>query len=179
MYYKKRTTIEFLMCLGVFLYSCILIVMVTKKRLDTAKADVYYKKQYISNISSDFKELNIYVKSYLKDKFNYLGTHEFYYSIKIMVVPFLEKDDHFVGWCDYKNGLSKNNRVVLLNRKYWYELSEINKFSLMYHELGHCDLDLGHYKNGIMRSSLYAEGLIFWDIDVKLFFSRKKIRLRL
>lgn len=51
-------------------------------------------------------------------------------------------------------------RTMKFNKRHWKTLPFVHKRELVYHELGHCALNLGHvYSQDIMRPRLYATEL--------------------
>lgn len=58
-------------------------------------------------------------------------------SIPIMFGPTM---GNAIGYCI----ISLNSRVITINRKYWNIASNIERELLIFHELGHCLLFLGH-----------------------------------
>ena len=47
-----------------------------------------------------------------------------------------------------------STKTVLINKEFWNKISNINKKELIYHELGHCALNLRH-SSGIMKMKTF------------------------
>lgn len=80
------------------------------------------------------EELRPYLDKYLDYKEQQLGTRE-YHPMDIM---FVSLDDTSVGRCYWYP------RMIQIDQEYWDIASEKSRESLMFHELGHCDLDRDH-----------------------------------
>lgn len=70
-------------------------------------------------------------------------------SIPIYLVDMKEETgygrDKAVGFCRYH--VSKGKRVrshIFIDKYYWLEISQMSKKELLFHELAHCYLELGH-----------------------------------
>lgn len=68
---------------------------------------------------------------------------------------FGELEGSKVGLCSIKNGEVK----ITVDKEYWATIAEPQRESLMYHELGHCAMGLGHDEakndNGCPRSIMF------------------------
>lgn len=100
---------------------------------------------YIQGISPEFQS---YVNAYVAYKGAPLN-----YDI---AVQFSDLEEDIAGSCyPYKTG----TRVVLIDRTYWFEEStEGEKYGLIFHEFGHCDLNRDHIEtttNGRPDSIMY------------------------
>ena len=89
----------------------------------------------INGVDSAFNEE---IKTYLDYKSEFRGISGLSYDIPIQ---FGELDGDTVGLCTrWSNGY----RQIVIDRSYWYSTSYQRRLSLIAHELGHCDLNLGH-----------------------------------
>lgn len=84
-----------------------------------------------------------------------LGDRKFNYKIEFITSDF-QKEDTAIGRCYVKNKNSETKpRKVYLRRDFVYNASKRSVCSLVYHELGHCDLNLLHNdKDNIMNPTL-------------------------
>ena len=64
------------------------------------------------------------------------------------------------GWCRRVPSLiypGEMHREIIISKTRWDQLSFVHKRELIFHELGHCVLDLDHVKSeDIMRDKKYA-----------------------
>ncbi|MFK7981824.1 MAG: putative metallopeptidase [Saprospiraceae bacterium] len=62
-----------------------------------------------------------------------------------------------VGLCNR----TANNRMIVIDQDYWVTRSDNKKELLVFHELGHCSLNLGHQKDqaGSICKSIMRSGL--------------------
>ena len=105
------------------------------------------------------KDLNTILKRYRKDKIRYLGYDTSYYSIRFKIVDIMydsngdKKSGMIRGSCRYNDSPinSVNSRVVSLKKSYWNDSLYREKLLVVYHELGHCDLNLKHINGTIMQ----------------------------
>lgn len=88
-----------------------------------------------------------HVDSFLRLKREYLGTNIPYYDIEVRIgsLPGLK-----LAICEWTPSRTKL-RTIILDGRSWFDLSDTGKEQLIYHEMGHCDLDVFHTPHGIMR----------------------------
>lgn len=84
------------------------------------------------------------------------------------------KVDKRIGVC-YKRG---NDRSIVISREYWVFASEMAKAALMFHELAHCKLDLGHTEpgsNSLMEPRMLPERKLrsSWDYLLDKLFKER------
>lgn len=97
-------------------------------------------------------ELTSYVHSYEDDKLEHTGITLPNHSIILSFAHLNEEypNEDWVGVCVIGQG----TRKIKIDIDYWYRASEELRTQIIYHEFGHCDLDLGHSQGGIMSSRL-------------------------
>ena len=100
------------------------------------------------------QDLQTILGEYRYDKKRYLG--EKTGKINIRFVKFLHPT--LAGWCE----VEKNE--ILLSYKKFKKMPYMQKKELVYHELGHCDLWLGHTPGTIMRRNLGE----FYELPLEL-----------
>ena len=64
-------------------------------------------------------------------------------------------------------------RVIGIDPGHWVVMSEASRYALMYHEMGHCDLDLDHGQGGAIMDAILIQGVYFqrnYDKLVKQLF---------
>lgn len=99
-------------------------------------------------------EFQSYVDDYKKDKLYYLNTTK----VRRLSITF-KSLDNLEGACEilsFNNIITKKEtmsyRRIFVDTDTWPNLSNIERMLLIYHELGHCDLNLEHsYENTIMN----------------------------
>lgn len=66
--------------------------------------------------------------------------------------------DRAIAFCEV------GNHKIIVDRRKWYGLTEIQRKALVYHELGHCDRGYDHTW-GIMNTTLYTDAQLsaHWD----------------
>ena len=115
-------------------------------------------KEYKYNLQySGESDLEKIIELYKTDKKKYLGLEKSFYDIKFQFVnTFFDKNGNKKTWavkgsCARGGKLVGNNRLIRLKKSYWNEILFYDKKMLVYHELGHCDLDLDHYSGTLMQ----------------------------
>lgn len=99
-------------------------------------------------------EFRPYVNDYLIDKERYTGRYGLDRNINVVFKPLNENGSakRLLGQCLMWSDNRK--RYIHIDPIYWYKiLGEAGKEALIYHEMGHCDLDLDHTNHGIMVPS--------------------------
>jgi hypothetical protein len=87
-------------------------------------------------------EFILYVESFER----YKGS-----EIRNMDIVFKDQEPPRVGICKYRGA----SRIIEIDPGYWERTSDYTKENLIFHELGHCDLGLGHTPMyGIMYDSI-------------------------
>jgi len=114
-----------------------------------------------------------YVESYLKYKQTY-GLEGFQ-SFPI-TIQFGELPPGKGGQCNVVNttvaGVKTVDRTITIDRYWWASINEAQKEILMFHELGHCDLDIRHhldYGPNIMNTYI---------LDYNIYLTRKEELLK-
>lgn len=94
-------------------------------------------------------ELLPYVKLYQQDKKKYLGRS----NIRDITMTFFSASNQVVGTCTrYNSGY----RLIEIDPVFWFfNASEDERILLMYHELGHCDLNKEHNDSSIRIMNTY------------------------
>ncbi|MHA1676038.1 MAG: hypothetical protein ACTSU6_02555 [Candidatus Njordarchaeales archaeon] len=72
---------------------------------------------------------------YIQEFESYLG-----YQIQDIPINFMDLDTH-VGVC---RSYSRGYREIHVDPTYWAKISEKQRINLIFHELGHCSLNLDH-----------------------------------
>lgn len=86
-------------------------------------------------------DLQPYVNMYKEHKAYYLG----FDSIKVTEIRFGEPRNTKLGECTkWRNGSFVVRRRITLDPVVWRWMSEVERRMLVFHELGHCDLDRPH-----------------------------------
>lgn len=87
-----------------------------------------------------------YVEEYKQDKSRYLST-----QMKSVSIQFGLSDDSLDGQCEIsaiRNRITDKTifriRIIRINKEHWQYFNPITRKILIYHELGHCDLNLDH-----------------------------------
>jgi hypothetical protein len=96
---------------------------------------------------------------------------------------FIEMDSRVhVGFCDYEKATSPtgvhNTRLIAIDQNYWTGLNDCERRALVYHELGHCLLDLPDLHNPEDMSSVMFESAQY-DPTPNCAFSTKRINVML
>lgn len=88
-----------------------------------------------------------YVEEYKGDKLLYLNTSNI---VKVSII-FKTLDTGLAGMCEmtgFIDRITNKNKIfyrhIFIDPNHWYTLNELDQKLLIYHELGHCDLDLDH-----------------------------------
>ena len=82
--------------------------------------------------------------------------------------------DNRIGVC-YKK---ENQRSIVIDRSFWLTASAVKKTALMFHELAHCKLDLGHVEPGsgsLMEPVMPSESKLrsSWDYLLDKLFKER------
>lgn len=98
-------------------------------------------------------ELQPYYDLYIEHKETYTGFgNSAKVNMRFNILP-----GQYIGRCwKYSNGY----RLIEIDRLFWSTASEKDREVLIFHELGHCDLNRGHVENSIMRP-YHLNGYIF------------------
>jgi hypothetical protein len=66
-------------------------------------------------------------------------------------------------------------RLILIDEYYWEQIDYWRKEMIVFHELGHCELDLDH-DNGITTEKFYSRPLsiMYEDVIPDYFFYREE-----
>lgn len=95
------------------------------------------------------------------------------YKVKSITITndSFDADSDTIGWC-------KQYSSIALRKDFWDISTNLEKMALVYHELGHCALGLGHTDNGpaIMNSSLLSHSYLskHWDELINHLFTGVK-----
>jgi len=94
----------------------------------------------------------------------YVSEFEYYYEGKVVDIPinFSNLDEDIVGVC---YTWTTGHREIEIDQEAWENLDEVRKYALIYHELGHCQLNRDHNdkkmkdgcKESLMNSFLLGE----------------------
>lgn len=107
----------------------------------------FHISKNIYTVESEFKP---HIASYLDHKVSYLGTKKVNYPIYI---KFGNLTDKKAGICKSEtvtNQLTNESytrKTIIIHQQYWDIIPYNCRELLIYHELGHCDLDLDHSDN--------------------------------
>ena len=120
----KDLVCEYRNVIRVFFYSFVIF---------TAAKSVMFSKSQNPNLMIYFnKNLNLIAQYCEKDQYYY----PFMTSVKFGKVPM----ESVVAFCDIKT----NGFKLVFDKKYWDNLSELNKTQLMMHEMVHCMFNENH-----------------------------------
>lgn len=97
----------------------------------------FYKADGIYNFSPDF---GAYTNAYKEYKKEYLGTDKIEYAIDI---EYMHLSYPKVGECSYTNNKLKP-RKIKIDYTFWQKSDDETRLRLIFHELGHCDLNCEH-----------------------------------
>jgi hypothetical protein len=111
-------------------------------------------------------EFNYYLDLYVKIKGKPL-----YYDIPIQFSSNMEPGE--VGNC--KRWGYYGYRQITIDKTYWLSADTNHKISLIFHELGHCDLNRDHVEtrnhNGTPTSLMFPHNVGFIDADQDYYFN--------
>ena len=71
-----------------------------------------------------------------------------------MIIGFGPLPSPTVGLCTVWTSTKKRYKQITVDPEFWADAEDERKELLMYHELGHCVLDLGHSDGGVMSDTL-------------------------
>jgi hypothetical protein len=74
----------------------------------------------------------------------YTGTRIIGITAGLVPIPYSGTGLHTIGVCRYNTGPDRSYREIQLDSVYWSKASLGDKEALVYHELGHCFMELGH-----------------------------------
>lgn len=98
-----------------------------------------------------------YVQEYFNNKLKYLKVNNTKYEIHItMTRGMAEVFDGEVGQCHFND--KSLVRAIKIDRDWWRASSELERRTLVHHELAHCDLNYDHDasdKKNIMHTHVY------------------------
>lgn len=108
-----------------------------------------HKADGIYNLDPDF---GAYTNAYQEYKERYLGTRDVEYAID---VEYGHLEEPTIGRCRQPD-VSFLKRTITVDYTYWNNADDELKLRLMFHELGHCDLNCDHQdeEQGIMNESM-------------------------
>lgn len=120
----------------------------------------FYKAKGIYNISPEF---GAYTNAYKEYKKIYLGTDKINYAIDI---EFAHLEYPTVGQCQRYSNILKP-RTIIIDYTYWFKSSDDIRLRLIFHELGHCDLNCHHQETeaGIMNEHISSGKLKNTEIE--------------
>jgi hypothetical protein len=91
------------------------------------------------------EELTPHIEEYLTQREHYLGNESFKY---VITFGFYELPDGILGRCKTEASSKFNDvhvtKVIMIDREGWEGLDYLDREELIFHELGHCDLDKKH-----------------------------------
>ena len=127
-------------------------------------------RKVISNTMTYPEELDPYMEEYFIDRLNYLGSVS---PGRDIVVVIKHIDGPQIGLC---NRYGWGKATITLDRSWWnYNTYQIN-LELLYHEMGHCDLQYGHVEDTIMSPHLIGLFEDNKDSAINDFFNRKYMK---
>ena len=106
-----------------------------------------------------------YTESYLQHRETYLGSSIPNFSITI---TFRRLPEPKAGYC--RRPSEGFARDIYIDPSYWASITENMRFNIIYHELGHCDLDVEHQDlvYGVMNRRVGYGG--FSELQLEHFF---------
>ncbi len=116
-------------------------------------------------IYSDILDFNAYTDAYLNYKQIYIGRGADF-SIEVI---YGNTEFPTVGQC-YRTADRNASREVIINPAFWARSNDEDRLELIFHEMGHCDMDFEHQEgiDGIMNSRLSGSRLS--DDRIERFF---------
>lgn len=107
-----------------------------------------------------------YIERYKDDKFHFTQNSTNRISITFRSSP----DNSYVGVCFIGYG----TRWLEIDPEYWFNVTDTDRYILILHEMGHCDLNLDHSTDhSIMNEYLLSD----WQYDNNPEFYLKKLFL--
>ena len=94
-----------------------------------------------------------YFLQYRIDKFNYTGSQ----SIRRINIIFSKLED-YSAVCLFKN---KGEETIEVDPEVWFKSTDTFKTILIYHELGHCDLNLEHTTENFIMNPYLIDDILF------------------
>lgn len=93
------------------------------------------------------------LEQYKNDKFRFLGTRE----VKKINVLFYTQDSPVIGEC-----ITSDNKTILIDPADWFYSSPNDQITLLYHEMGHCDLGIvNHATTNTIMNEYHLSGYDF------------------
>lgn len=114
-----------------------------------------------------------YLEVYNQYKIEYLG-QEFDYGVNVF---FEDLKDNRIGEC---KKFSDGYRKINIDFEFWERASGLDREVLVLHELGHCDLGLGHTEGPAIMQKFHLNGLRYnreKDFYLSNFFGLQASRL--
>lgn len=107
------------------------------------------KPKDIYNNSVDF---SAYTNAYKEYKLEHLGTKEVGYVIN---VRYSHLESPTVGLC-VRPSIHSLPRIIKIDPTYWEKADDETRLNLIFHELGHCDLNCEHQEevDGLMNEKI-------------------------
>lgn len=76
--------------------------------------------------------------------------------IRLMTIVFGKLEYPTLGRCYYFED-GDDDRQIIINKDTWFNMKDITKELVMYHELGHCELNRYHHDNRLVEWSPNAD----------------------
>ena len=156
----------------------ILLLFVVLGFTKTIAQERYKRNLYFETINHPEAVFNNSLKNETEDKMVKIATAVF---VAKTFTPYIYDKDFSISFGDIYNKKDRQLAIsmggnldckveIILDRKKWVKLSQLQKFYLIWHELGHDVLNLDHMKTGIMREELPSRysltpESIFRDLD--------------
>lgn len=109
-------------------------------------------------------EVDVRLQKYVDKYIDAKVTNGFYargVNYKIRVVFGDLKKPNQLGVCRRQS--DKTTRVIGIDPDHWITMDEDRRLGLVFHEMGHCDLDLDHGQGGPIMDAILIQGVDFRD----------------
>lgn len=105
----------------------------------------------LDSINSESHEFNSYIDTYIEMKYRHTGIDS---AQHLIVIRFATLPYPVLGHCIRPQNDSM--RTIEIDTTSWHSMSTERREALIFHELGHCDLDKGHndFKPDLMNTHL-------------------------
>lgn len=97
----------------------------------TGCSQVFYPKVQID------PRFHSHLETYLNYKEEYTGNRK----LRKMSIVLKDLDSDYIGYCTY---YLTGRRTITIDKTFWEQSNMVDRDLLLFHELGHCDLNLDH-----------------------------------
>lgn len=109
-----------------------------------------------NTLSSKLPQIKKCIKRYQQIKKEVTKESGYNYNMDMIILPEFEHKNkpNTVGICWKDEKITKYDRTIGINVEYVEGVTSEQTCQIVWHELGHCDLDLTHYA-GLMQATTY------------------------